>query len=113
MRSDAQRLGDILAAAEAAVRFARPRSQMHADADLVIAALTYQLTIIGEASGAISDETRARFPELPWHRMVGMRNYVVHNYWSVDSDNVWGTVEADLPALIDQLRQAVDTEAGR
>ncbi len=104
MRSDAERLNDILDAAEAAVRFARPRSQLHVESDMLLAALTYQLIIIGEASSAIPDETRAAFPTLPWHQMVGMRNRVVHAYWSVDSENVWATVEVDLPGLISQLR---------
>lgn len=104
MRSDAERLSDILTAAESAVRFARPRSRLHAEDDVLLAALTYQLIIIGEATRAISDDTRAAFPALPWHQMVGMRNRVVHAYWSVDSENVWGTVETDLPGLIAQLR---------
>jgi uncharacterized protein with HEPN domain len=108
MRSDAERLVDILAAAEAAVRFARPRSGFHADEDMLLAALTYQLIVIGEVSRAISDETRAKFPTLPWHQMVGMRNRVVHAYWSVASENVRGTVETDLPGLITQLRNALD-----
>lgn len=77
---------------------------MHTEDDVLLAALTYQLIIIGEASKAISDETRAAFPALPWHQMVGMRNRVVHAYWSVDSENVWGTVEVELPGLISQLR---------
>ena len=104
MRSDAERLSDILTAAEAAVRFARPRSRLRTDDDVLLAALTYQLIIIGEASRAISDEARAKFPALPWRQMVGMRNRVVHAYWSVASENVWGTVEIDLPGLIAQLR---------
>ena len=107
MRSDAERLDDILAAAESAVRFTRPSGQGRTEDEVLLAALTYQIIIIGEASRAISDETRADFPTLPWHRMVGMRNRVVHAYWSVDSDNVWGTVETDLPQLIEELHRVL------
>lgn len=109
MRSDAERLNDILDAAEAAVRFARPRNRLQTEDDVLLAALTYQLIIIGEASRAISAETRAAFPTLPWHQMVGMRNRVVHAYWSVDHENVWATVDVDLPGLIVQLRGALRT----
>ena len=111
MRSDVERLRDILAAAEAAVRYARPRARPQADDEVLLAAMTYQIIIIGEASRAISSETRARFPDLPWHQMVGMRNNVVHAYWSVDRDNVWGTVESDLPALIDRLRDVIGEDS--
>lgn len=108
MRSDAERLGDILAAAEMAVRFADARSRPGIEDDVLLAALTYQLIIIGEATTAISDTTRAEFPTLPWHQMVGMRNRVVHAYWSVDRENVLGTVETDLPTLIAALRSAMN-----
>lgn len=108
MRSDAERLGDILAAAEAAVRFAAAGSRTGTEDDVLLAALTYQLIVIGEATTAISDTTRAEFPTLPWRQMIGMRNRVVHAYWSVDRENVWGTVETDLPTLIAALRSAMN-----
>lgn len=107
MRSDAERLQDILAAADAALSFAQLSDREQSNQDVLLAAITYQLIIIGEASGTISEETQARFPDLPWRRMIGMRHYVVHAYWSVDSDNVWGTVETDLPGLVTQLRRAL------
>lgn len=110
MRADRERLRDILGAAEAAVRFASPRTRLHADDDLVLAAVTHQLVVIGEAANAVSDETRDAYPVLPWHLMVGMRHRIVHAYWSVDAARVWGTVESDLAPLIDHLRAIVGEE---
>ena len=110
MRSDSERLRDILVAAEAAVSFASPRSRLHASDDLVLAALTHELTIIGEAANAVSGKTRHEHPDLPWHLMIGMRNRIVHAYWIVDAKRVWGTVDSDLAPLIVQLRKIVRSE---
>jgi len=66
-------------------------------------ALTRCLEILGEAASKLSAEARIRFPELPWARMVSMRNHLVHAYFDVDLDIVWTTVVDDLPGLLPRL----------
>ena len=110
MRSDAARIGDILTAVDAAMRAAGPRSRLDVDEETLVAALTFQLIVIGEAAAAISQQGRDRWPDLPWREMIGMRNLVVHAYWSVDRDRVWRTVESDLPPLAERLRQILHVE---
>ncbi len=51
----------------------------------------------------LSDEARARFPEIPCSKMVSMRNRLIHAYFDVDLDIVWTTVTDDLPALLPVL----------
>ena len=65
------------------------------------------LEIIGEAATHISSETRQALPDLPWARMVAMRNRLAHAYWDVDRNVVWVTVTRDLPQLVAQLRAAL------
>jgi uncharacterized protein with HEPN domain len=112
MRDERDRLRDILDAAERAVRFASPRIRQNAGDEVVLAAVTHQLVVIGEAAGCVSQDTRDAYPTLPWHQMTGMRNRVVHAYWSVDAATVWATVESDLPGLIGQLRRALGLAEG-
>ena len=62
-------------------------------------AIIRKLEIIGEAVKRLSDETRARRPEIPWKQIAGMRDRLTHGYFGVDLRLVWRVVERDLPAL--------------
>ncbi|MGW4425391.1 HepT-like ribonuclease domain-containing protein [Streptosporangium sp. NPDC004631] len=67
-------------------------------------AVIWQLSIIGEAVGGISAETRASAPAIPWKLIRGLRNNVVHRYFSVDWKIVHNTATTDVPALERQVR---------
>ena len=63
------------------------------------AAVIRNIEIIGEAANRIhkqAPELVAAHPSLPWHEMRGMRNRMIHNYFDVNIDVLWGTV-MDLP----------------
>ena len=47
-------------------------------------ALLWNFTVLGEAAAQLSDETKARFPEVGWQQPVRLRNRIVHSYWSID-----------------------------
>jgi uncharacterized protein with HEPN domain len=64
-----------------------------------------RLEIIGEAARRISEETRKAYPTLPWKEMIGMRNFLIHDY-DVDIHIVWKTVKKDLPDLLDKMKNA-------
>ncbi|MBI4083788.1 MAG: DUF86 domain-containing protein [Candidatus Lambdaproteobacteria bacterium] len=66
-------------------------------------AVTRLVEVIGEAAAQVTPEERARFPQLPWRKMIGMRNRLIHGYDVVDLDQLWDTVNDDLPALVDAL----------
>lgn len=54
---------------------------------------------IGEAIAKLPPWVTERFPDQPWRQIIGMRNYVAHQYDDIDLDLVWGTVSRDIPAL--------------
>jgi len=104
MRRDDERLDDIRDAARMAITFLTERQQSDLLVDEVLAAaLTQKIIVIGEAAGAVSAETRARLPNVPWNLMIGMRNVIVHAYWEIDRSELWRTVKDDLPAVIEAL----------
>ena len=70
-------------------------------------ALTRCLEILGEAASKMSTDTSARFPAIPFAKIVAMRNRLIHAYFDVDLDIVWTTVTEDLPALLPALDQAL------
>jgi len=107
-RDDSLRLQDILAAARDALTFVagRTETELAGDRQLVLALLKC-LEIIGEAAARVVDGTRAKYPNLPWADMVGMRNRLVRVYFDIDLSLLWVTVRDDLPNLIRQLEGAV------
>lgn len=67
-------------------------------------AVFHCLTVIGEAAGALDPPTYARLPSLPPRSVRGQRNILVHEYWRIDHDIVWATIEHDLPPLAAEIR---------
>jgi len=64
-----------------------------------IRAVELDFIVIGEAVNQIPEEIQERYPQVPWHLMRGMRNRLVHAYFSVDPRLLWDTVQNDLPAI--------------
>lgn len=64
------------------------------------------LEVIGEAANRLPSDFCARHPEIPWRRIVGLRNRIVHEYFDVDIDLVWEIVDSELPTLESQLSRA-------
>ncbi|MFO7948974.1 MAG: HepT-like ribonuclease domain-containing protein [Candidatus Fermentibacteraceae bacterium] len=73
------------------------------DMRVIQLALTRLVEIIGEAANRTDSHTRECHPEIPWSRIIGMRNRLIHGYDVVDCDLLWYTVNHDLPPLIDTL----------
>jgi uncharacterized protein with HEPN domain len=63
-------------------------------------AVLRRFEVIGEAAAHLTDETRALFPDVPFHQMRGMRNIIAHVYGEVDLTIVWRTVREHIPGLI-------------
>ena len=61
------------------------------------AAILHEMTILGEAVKRLSDGFRNAHPEIPWRRMAGLRDKLVHAYNRVDLDEVWRIAESDVP----------------
>lgn len=58
---------------------------------------------IGETANHVSPSFRNLHPDIPWPKMISMRNFLVHQYLKVDYDVVWETIKLDLPGLVESL----------
>jgi uncharacterized protein with HEPN domain len=66
-------------------------------------AVIKNLTVIGEAAGRVPASVMDANPQIPWPRMRAMRNVVVHEYFGIDDDVLWGTLTDDLEPLVPLL----------
>ncbi|MFZ1415067.1 MAG: DUF86 domain-containing protein [Defluviicoccus sp.] len=114
MRDPREHLTDILEAIAAIARYSVRGREAFLGDELIQVWVFHHLLIIGEAAAQLGREFHARHPDVPWPQIVAMRNVLVHEYFGVDLDRVWQTVEDDLPALkpaVERLLSAL--EAGQ
>ena len=63
-------------------------------------AVVRNLEIIGEATKNLSLEFKESIPEIPWKNIAGMRDKLIHDYFGINSDIVWGVARKNIPDLI-------------
>ena len=90
---------NILEAIAAIERYANRDKKTFEKDELVQTCFLRHLQIIGEAARALPEEVRALAPEVPWHKITGMRNVLVHGYFEIDADLVWDAVTRDVAGL--------------
>ena len=71
--------------------------------ELVQDAVIRNFEVIGEASNNIPLQFQSSHPDIPWRQMCALRNFLIHEYFGVDSITVWQTVQVNLPTLKQQL----------
>ncbi len=72
---------------------------------MVIDAVVRNFEIIGEAARHIPKELQIRSPGIPWKEISGTRNKAAHEYFSVDTEIIWKTIQDDLPKLKKQIEK--------
>lgn len=71
-------------------------------------AVVRNLEIIGEASNRLPADFKDGHPQIEWHKVVGLRHRIVHEYFGIDLQIVWQILQKDLPSL----RQAISQIRG-
>ncbi len=117
MRDSKERLKDILEAIAKIERYAAQGREVFEQDELVQVWILHHIQLIGEAASQLGRAFHEAYPQLPWAQIVAMRNILVHEYFGVDLNEVWQTVEQDLPYLkqqiedlLKQLEQPADEE---
>ncbi len=70
-----------------------------------IDAVIRNFEIIGEAAANISEEFRSRHSRVPWQQMKAMRNTLIHQYFGVDVDILWQTIQNEINELEKLLKE--------
>lgn len=99
MRDDRERLLDIQQAIADIQKYAQRGRKEFEEQELIQTWIIHHLLILGEAASSLSDSFKEQHQIIPWSKIIGMRNILVHDYFSIDFDVVWSVVENDLPQL--------------
>jgi len=103
---DRTRLNHMRAAAEQACEFIKTRNREDLNRDpMLLHELVRVIEIIGEAARHVSEEVKSSNPDIAWVDIIGMRNRLVHGYFTVDYDVVWDTAATYIPVLLEQLKR--------
>lgn len=70
-----------------------------------IDAVVRNFAVIGEAVTHLPKEIKAAHPDIAWKEIIGLRNKVVHEYFGVDEEILWKTVQEDLPVFKKQIKK--------
>ncbi|NOT21568.1 MAG: DUF86 domain-containing protein [Nitrospiraceae bacterium] len=70
-----------------------------------------QFTVLGETAKRVSSEFRNAHSEIPWRKIMGLRDVVVHDYFHIDVRRAWKIASLDIPELIDALEPLVPPES--
>jgi uncharacterized protein with HEPN domain len=74
---------------------------------LLIDATIRNLEVIGEASKYIPEEIKERYPMVPWRKMTGLRNILIHEYFGIDEENVWEIASNNLPQTKQEIEKVI------
>ena len=111
MRSEQQYLLDIVEAADAIARFlAEIDRETFLKDELRQSAVMQKIGVIGEAAGKIESPLRSKYPDVDWPKVVGMRNILVHSYFSVKLDIVWQTAVQSVPDIREKVAHILSVE---
>jgi len=99
MRSDRDRLLDILEAIARIEKYAARGKVAFLKDELIQNWMVSQIAIIGEACRALPVDFQAHYASIDWADIIAMRNILVHHYFGIDEEAVWSVVERDMPEL--------------
>lgn len=107
---DLSNLTDIIQAAKQIQEFIHGvKKNQFESSSLIQSAVIRQIEIMGEAAKRLSEKVRLEHPEIPWKKLTGMRDILIHAYDHVDIDEVWNAVETSIPALSKQIETVITT----
>jgi uncharacterized protein with HEPN domain len=112
-RDNLDYLNDILERLQRIRSFAQEGKTAFLESVMMQDAIIRNFEVMGEATKRLTAELRQHYPQVPWKKMAGFRDVLIHNYGEIRLDAVWSAIETELPPLEIQLLeilQELETE---
>lgn len=105
---------DIISAVESIEKFVEGMNleEFNQD-DKTSSAVIRKFEIIGEETKHIPHKIRKKYPEIPWKKITGMRDRLIHAYFGIDYKLVWDTVKIEIPEIKLKLQQILEKLEGK
>ncbi|WP_292410833.1 MULTISPECIES: DUF86 domain-containing protein [unclassified Methanoculleus] len=104
-------LRDILEAIERIEQYTRGMNyEAFTENNLVQDGVIRNLMVIGEAAKLIPEPLKGEYNGVPWRKIMGMRDILIHAYFGIHDEIVWDVVRNKLPDLQVAVRQMLDKE---
>ncbi|MEN6577734.1 MAG: DUF86 domain-containing protein [Phycisphaerales bacterium] len=99
-------LNDICEAIERILRYVGGMSfDSFSHDEKTVDAVIRNIEILGEAANRLPDEFKERHADVEWHKVVGLRNRIVHEYFGIDLEIIWQILHRDLPGLQARIKR--------
>jgi uncharacterized protein with HEPN domain len=106
-------LDDIVACCDKIGRYTIGLSfEAFRDSEIVVDAVARNLELIGEASKGVPDDLKSRYPDVPWRKVAGLRDVIVHGYFRVDVALLWDIVQREVPAVRHKIAAILSVNYG-
>jgi len=70
-----------------------------------VKAVLRNLEIVGEAAKKIPPPLRDKYPDIPWKKMAGLRDKLIHEYFGVDLEIIWQLIKEELPGILHPIQE--------
>lgn len=87
----------------------KKRTDLYED-EMLRLALTHLVELVGEAASQYPRDLQGQYPQIPWPKLVGMRNKLIHGYDFIDYDILWDAITINLPQLLSELDKIIPSE---
>ena len=106
MRNDKLYLKDILKAINKIDQYTENLSKEEfKEKEMIADAVLRNIEIIGEAANQLSERIYEKYDEIPWSRMIGLRNIVTHKYFGVDLNIIWEITTVNIPQVKPEIQK--------
>lgn len=107
---DKERLEHIKNAIERIKMYVAPLEEKDFLSNILVQdAVLYQFSIIGEAIVHVNDDILYKY-DYPWYAVRAFRNYIAHEYFGINIEKVWTTIEINLPELENTIKKILEQE---
>ena len=88
----------------------KEKSDLEED-EIFCLAMIRLIELIGEAASKYPKEMQKEYPQIPWPKIISMRNRLIHGYDFVDYDILWDAITLNIPQLLAELERILPSEA--
>jgi len=103
MRNDLDYLNDIINCIARIESYTTEGRDIFFQTPMIQDAVNRNFEIIGEATKRLSSQFKQAYPSVPWRKIAGLRDVLIHDYGNVDSNEIWNIIERDLKGLKENL----------